>query len=84
MHFYRCGVGAVLLESRHFTQGDLFLSSHNNPALMSCFDHINHKYGQGAIAIASAGKSQQWQMKRQFLSPQYTTDWRHVPKIHCD
>jgi DNA polymerase V len=84
VYFYRCGVGAIALESQHFKQHDLFLIDNNNPALMHCFDKINHRYGQGAIGIASAGKSDKWRMKRQFLSPQYTTDWRHIPKIKCN
>ena len=81
--FYRCGVGAIAVTSRQYQQHDLFLPTHNNAALMSCFDQINQRYGENTIAIASANKTQQWQMKRQFLSPQYTTNWRHIPKIIC-
>ncbi|NVJ64747.1 MAG: DUF4113 domain-containing protein, partial [Flavobacteriaceae bacterium] len=24
-----------------------------------------------------------WSMKREYLSPQYTTNWRHIPKVGC-
>ena len=81
--FYRCGVGATELVSQKFKQGDMFLPESNNPALMACFDKINHRYGRDAITLASAGQTEKWNMKRNFLSPQYTTNWQHIPKIRC-
>lgn len=81
--FYRCGVGAIELASHKFKQRDLFLPDNNNPELMTCFDKINNRYGQGSITIGSAGQSEKWNMKRNFLSPQYTSNWKHIPKIRC-
>ncbi|GAA6204285.1 Y-family DNA polymerase [Thalassotalea sp. SU-HH00458] len=83
VNFYRCGVGAIELASDQFKQGDLFSVEKSDPALMQCFDTINKRYGAGAINIASAGQTEKWNMKRQFLSPQYTTNWRDIPKIRC-
>ena len=83
VNFYRCGVGAIELTSNTFQQGDLFDIDNNNPALMECFDNINKRYGAGSINIASAGQTQKWNMKRHFLSPQFTTNWQHIPKISC-
>jgi len=45
-HFYRCGVGAIELESRRFQQSDLFMPDNSNPMLMNCLDQINNRYGQ--------------------------------------
>jgi DNA polymerase V len=48
----------------------------DNPALMLCYDKINKKYGAGVIHIASQGftpRNQKWQMRREFLSPSYTS-----------
>lgn len=81
--FYRCGVGAIELASQQFKQGDLFLPEENNPQLMACFDKINSRYGQDTITLGSAGQTEKWNMKRHFLSPQYTTNWQHIPKIRC-
>lgn len=81
--FYRCGVGAIELTSKKYQQGDLFNVDKSNPALMQCFDKINQRYGMGTINIASAGQSEKWNMKRHFLSPQFTTNWQHIPKIRC-
>lgn len=83
IHFYRCGVGAIELASNQFKQGDLFMVDKNNLALMQCFDSINNRYGAGSINIASAGQTKKWNMKRHFLSPQYTTNWHDIPKIRC-
>ncbi len=81
--FYRCGVGAIELESRVFQQPDLFFPDNSNPMLMKCLDKINNRYGQGTLKIGAEGQTETWQMKRQFLSPQYTTNWRDIPKIRC-
>lgn len=83
VRFYRCGIGAIELESRRYQQADLFLSDNSNPVLMNCLDRINNRYGQGTLKLGTEGQSQTWQMKRHFLSPQYTSNWQHIPKIHC-
>jgi DNA polymerase V len=83
VHFYRCGVGAIALESRQHQQADLFLSDHSNPILMNCLDSINSRYGKGTLTLGAERKSDSWQMKRHFLSPQYTSNWQDIPKISC-
>ena len=83
VRFYRCGVGAIELESRRFQQSDLFMPDNSNPALMNCLDNINNRYGQGTLKICVESQSETWQMKRQFLSPQYTSNWKDIPKISC-
>jgi DNA polymerase V len=83
VRFYRCGVGAIELESRTFQQPDLFMPDSSNPVLMKCFDNINNRYGQGTLKLGAEGYTETWQMKRHFLSPQFTTSWRDIPKIRC-
>jgi len=83
IYFYRCGVGAISLESQRYQQPDLFAPSQPSPLIMNCFDKINQRYGQGAMTLASEGKDEKWQMRRNFLSPQYTSSWRDIPKINC-
>lgn len=83
IRFYRCGVGAIELQSKQYQQPDLFLLNNANPELMNCLDSINNRYGQGALTIGAQGQEEQWQMKREFLSPQYTTHWLDLPKIQC-
>jgi len=83
VNFYRCGVGAIELVDGNYQQPDLFMPNKNNPHLMNCFDKINHRYGQGTMQLAGEGSSQQWQMKRYFLSPSFTSKWQDIPKIVC-
>ncbi|WP_114324877.1 Y-family DNA polymerase [Candidatus Colwellia aromaticivorans] len=81
--YYRCGVGAIELENSQFKQQDLFFTNTENPVLMSCYDKINQRYGAGSVQLASQGTTQKWQMRREFLSPSYTSKWRDIPKIIC-
>jgi len=83
VRFYRCGVGAIQLESELFKQSDLFIPDNSNPELMACFDKINNRYGQDTLKLGAQGQSPHWQMKRDFLSPQFTSNWGHIPKIIC-
>ncbi|MBP0050203.1 DUF4113 domain-containing protein [Marinobacterium sp. AK62] len=42
-------------------------------------DRINHS-GKGRVFIAGQGTCKEWQMKRQRLSPAYTTRWSDIPR----
>ncbi|EAN3408552.1 Y-family DNA polymerase [Salmonella enterica] len=46
--------------------------------LMKVLDRINHS-GKGKIWFAGRGIAPEWQMKRDMLSPAYTTRWRDIP-----
>lgn len=52
-----------------------------NPELMKCLDKINNRFGRGFLKLGSEEKSEIWQMKRDLLSPQYTSNWKDIPKI---
>ncbi|CAM6196687.1 MULTISPECIES: Y-family DNA polymerase [Citrobacter] len=41
--------------------------------LMSVLDKLNAQEGRGTLYFAGQGTTQQWQMKREMLSPRYTT-----------
>ncbi|TVQ73644.1 MAG: translesion error-prone DNA polymerase V subunit UmuC, partial [Oceanospirillales bacterium] len=54
-------------------------SSHPNAkALMSVLDTINHS-GKGRVFFAVQGTQKNWKMKRNNLSPCYTTSWKELP-----
>lgn len=46
--------------------------------LMKVLDRINHS-GKGKIWLAGRGIAPEWQMKRDMLSPAYTTRWSDIP-----
>ncbi|MFI8620825.1 translesion error-prone DNA polymerase V subunit UmuC [Marinomonas sp. NPDC078689] len=83
---FRYAKGGVMLadfyEQGAFQQ-DLFRADNpkiNSKALMSVVDKINHS-GLGNVFFASQGVSPQWAMKREHLSPGYTTRWDELPKV---
>ncbi|MDP5032255.1 Y-family DNA polymerase [Paraglaciecola sp.] len=83
IRYYRCGVGLVDLHREELFQHDLFDQSTDSPKLMSCIDTINARFGRSTVHIAAKGFEQKFAMRREFLSPQYTTRWSDIPKIIC-
>ncbi len=49
--------------------------------LMDVLDKINRQ-GRGHLFFAAQGVTPQWSMKREFLSPAYTTNWNSLPKVY--
>ncbi|MFA0565677.1 Y-family DNA polymerase [Vibrio sp. 10N.222.51.C8] len=85
VQYYKVGVGLIdLVDGRH-EQADLFNPQPNNAKLMASFDQINAKYGMDTIFLAAQGTPtrQSWGMRREMLSPQYTTKWSDLPRIAC-
>ncbi|MFG3962921.1 DUF4113 domain-containing protein, partial [Escherichia coli] len=40
--------------------------------------HMNQS-GKGKVWFAGRGTAPEWQMKREMLSPSYTTQWTEIP-----
>ena len=49
--------------------------------LMEVLDHLNAKEGKGALYFAGQGIQQQWAMKRDMLSPRYTTRYEDLLQV---
>lgn len=83
IRYYKVGVGLIqLIDEKHY-QNDLFNPEPENHKLMNALDSLNLKYGRDTLFVASQGIEQKWQMRREMLSPCYSTRWRDVPKIQC-
>ncbi|HDZ0527488.1 TPA: Y-family DNA polymerase [Klebsiella pneumoniae] len=52
----------------------------NSEKLMEVLDHLNAKDGRGTLYFAGQGIQTAWQMKREMLSPRYTT--RYSDLLH--
>ena len=48
--------------------------------LMQLMDTLNSKHSK-TLWFASQGTKQEWSMKRELLSPAYTTDWQQLPVV---
>lgn len=44
-------------------------------------DHLNSRFGRGAMRLGGAGRRATWNMKRDWPSPCYTTDWEMIPLV---
>jgi DNA polymerase V len=49
--------------------------------VMDCMDKVNRVWGPGTLAFAAAGIDKGWQMKRELLSPSYTSNWWQLLKV---
>jgi len=84
-HFYqKAGVMLGDFYSQGVAQLNLFDEQpprKNGQALMSLLDHINAKEGRGTLYFAGQGIQPQWQMKREMLSPRYTTRYADLLRV---
>ena len=83
---YRYAKGGITLSDFYgpgVFQPGLFddLSTRSNAqGLMSVLDKINQG-GKGPVFFAGQGFKKDWAMKREYLSPAYTTRWADIPKV---
>jgi DNA polymerase V len=83
---YRYAKAGVMLSDFYATgvcQPSLFDTSaprHNSKALMGVLDSINHS-GKANVWFAGQGVQKAWAMKRDQLSPAYTTRWSDLPRV---
>lgn len=83
---YRYMKGGVMLNDFYDAgvyQPDLFCEQSiktNSKALMRVLDKINHS-GKGKVWFAGEGITKSWGMKREHLSPAYTTNWKELPIV---
>jgi DNA polymerase V len=82
---HKAGVILMDLQPASVQQGELALEDDAAPRqgrLAAAMDRINDRYGRGTLHPASAGLGgdrRSWTMKQEWKTPQYTTDWRHLP-----
>jgi len=70
------------IEEEKRGQLDLFIKEDPRKyEVMKSIDDINRKYGRNTLNCMSKRKTSSWQMKRERLSPLYTTNWKDLPLI---
>jgi DNA polymerase V len=90
-HIYRAGyrykrAGIILLElaAAGARTGDLFApttagTTERRQQLLSVLDGINQRWGRGTLRFLAEGLHQPWRMRRERMTPGYTTDWQGLP-----
>lgn len=81
--YYKIGVGLIELVDGLHEQLDLLNPRQADDELMKVLDGINRKYGNDTMFLAAQGIEPKWEMRRELLSPQYTTKWNDIPKVRC-
>ncbi|MBC5765455.1 Y-family DNA polymerase [Ramlibacter albus] len=88
---HKAGVMLLDLRDAHVEQGELDLEDDapDEPRvrkLGAAMDRINDRFGRGTLQLAAAGvggDARSWTMKQQWRTPQYTTNWAHLPVAHA-
>jgi len=55
----------------------------NRAKLMALIDRVNRIQGKGTLQLAAAGIQNVWAMKRDHITPAYTTRWNEVPLVRA-
>jgi DNA polymerase V len=71
--YQKAGVTLCNLTSKHKMQGNLFNDTIAH-SRMKIMDIINQRW-KGKLKLGSEGVTKEWEMKAQFKSRNYTTDW---------
>jgi len=79
-------VGVMLADLMHESQAplDFFAPTYlddKRKDIMDCIDKINKEMGRDVLTYAGVGVEQNWQMRREMLSPRFTTCWQEIPIV---
>lgn len=77
--YQKAGVVLMNLTDATSPQTSLFGTHRKNGQVMAVMDHVNAIWGRGTLRSAATGLAKSWAMKRERMSPQYTTHWGELP-----
>ena len=78
--YQKAGITLCNLTSKHKMQGYLFSDTISN-SRMKIMDTINQRW-KGKLKLGSEGVTKEWEMKAQFKSRNYTTNWNQLIIAH--
>ncbi|MCA0188476.1 MAG: DUF4113 domain-containing protein, partial [Proteobacteria bacterium] len=84
--YKKAGVLLSGLESAGRRQGSLLADPKREAraaALMAAMDQINDRWGRGSVRPLATGFGGDWRMRREKLSPAWTTRWDEVPAVRA-
>lgn len=83
--YKKAGVVLFGLESAVIEQQDLFSFNDQEPSakdkLYEAVDQLNRQFGKGTVFHLGEGVKRPWKMKREHLSPSFTTNWNQLPIV---
>ena len=78
--YQKAGITLCNLTSKHKVQGNLFSDTISN-SRMRVMDSINQRW-KGKLRLGSEGITKEWEMKANFKSRNYTTNWDQLIIAH--
>jgi DNA polymerase V len=83
IRYGKAGVCCADLVPENLVQSNLLeqLDTSKHRRIMDSFDKINRRFGRDTIFMAGGGTTQPWTMRKEFISPQYTTSLSHIPIV---
>ena len=79
--YKKAGVILYGLSKSSQVKGLLDYDRESSDAIMNTMDRINGRYGSSVIRLASEGIEKSWRMKRENVSPSYTTKFEDIVKV---
>ena len=79
--YKKAGVILCGLSKSSQGRGLLDYDRESSDAIMNTMDRINGRYGSSVIRLASEGIEKSWRMKREKVSPCYTTSFDDLVEV---
>ncbi|MDD4061956.1 MAG: DUF4113 domain-containing protein, partial [Kiritimatiellae bacterium] len=82
--YKKAGVVFFGLEPKALVEQDLFRRATSDPKrdnLYQAVDQINRRLGRGKVFTLSSGIERPWMMRRDMLTPNYTSSWDDLPRV---
>src|ERR1700734_1007566 len=81
--YKKAGVTFLDLVSADQVQGGLFDRPDDARSIrrMRAIDQLNARFGRGAVGFGTAGERHGWKLRREFISPRYTTVWDELLRV---
>jgi DNA polymerase V len=79
-NYLKTGVRATGIIPEGEVQYNLFAGYEHSreQKLSGLLDQLNDRYGRGTVRLAADSFDRKWAMKQEFLSKQYTTNWKDI------
>jgi DNA polymerase V len=77
--YQKAGITLMELVDGSTTQADMFCQAKDNSRVMQAMDRINRTWGKGTLRSGAEGINKRWRMKRERMSPAFTTCWEQIP-----
>ena len=81
--YKKAGIILYELNKASQTRGLLDTDRDQSDSVMRAIDQINYRHGNSTIKLASEGVERKWAMRRERVSPCYTTRFDELIEVNC-